>query len=59
MGQGNYEEAIQALDKAIELDPNLSNAWNNKGKALNALGRATEAEAAFAKANELVGINGR
>ena len=35
------------------LDPNISEAWYNKGIALKALGRTTEAEAAFAKAKEL------
>jgi len=51
--QGKYDEAIQACDKAIELDPKFAESWNNKGKALKALGRITEAEAAFAKANKL------
>lgn len=35
------------------LDPKFAESWNNKGKALKALGRITEAEAAFAKANKL------
>jgi Flp pilus assembly protein TadD len=54
--QGKYEEAIQAYDEAIQLapnDPNIVMAWNNKALALKALGRATEADAAFAKAKEL------
>ena len=51
--QGNYEEALQAFNKTIELDPKLAMAWSNKGKALKLLGRTTEADAAFAKANEL------
>ena len=42
-----------AYDEAIRLDPNDSNAWYNKGNALKALGRTVEADAAFAKANEL------
>ena len=41
------------MDKAIELDPNLADAWNNKSEALKALGRTTESNAAFAKAKEL------
>jgi Flp pilus assembly protein TadD len=49
--QGKYDEAIQAYDKAIELDPNFSNAWSGKGDAFNLLGRTTEAEVAFAKVN--------
>jgi tetratricopeptide (TPR) repeat protein len=55
--QGKYNEAIQAYDKAIELNPNLVLAWYNKGNAFKALGRISEADAAFAKAKEL-GYNG-
>ena len=51
--QGKYEEAIKAYDEAIRLDPNLSLIWNEKGKALKALGKTTESDAAFAKAKEL------
>ena len=32
--QGKYDEAIQACDKAIELDPKLTSAWDSKGIAL-------------------------
>jgi tetratricopeptide (TPR) repeat protein len=48
-----YNEAIKAYDEAIRLDPNLADAWFNKGLVLNVLGRGTEAEATFAKAREL------
>jgi tetratricopeptide (TPR) repeat protein len=48
-----YDEAIQALDEAIELDPNLADAWNNKAEALKALGKSSESNEAFAKAKEL------
>lgn len=51
--QGKYEEAIKALDEAIKLDPKYAASWYNKGLALHALGRNTEAEAAFSKAKEL------
>lgn len=51
--QGNYEEGINALDEAIRIDPNLVEAWYNKGAVLKALGRTSEANAAFAKAKEL------
>ena len=54
--QGNYTDAIQALDEAIRLapnDPNIATAWNNKGLALKALGRTNEADSALAKAKEL------
>jgi Flp pilus assembly protein TadD len=42
-----------AFDKAIELDPKWAEPWNNKGAALNALGKISEANEAFAKAKEL------
>jgi tetratricopeptide (TPR) repeat protein len=30
-----YDEAIQAYDKAIEINPQYADAWNNKEKALS------------------------
>ncbi|MGD0954976.1 MAG: tetratricopeptide repeat protein, partial [Methanotrichaceae archaeon] len=51
--QGNYVEAVQALNKAIELDPNHVDAWSNLGEALKSLGDNSGAAAAFAKAKEL------
>ena len=39
---------------AIELDPQLAEAWYNKSIALKALRRTTQANAAFAKAKKLV-----
>lgn len=51
--QGRYDEAIQAFDEAIKLDPQNGGLWNNKGLALNALGQTYEADEAFAKAKEL------
>lgn len=51
--QGKYNEAIQAFDKAIEIDLQDADAWYEKSYALNKLGRTTEANAAYAKANEL------
>ena len=52
---GKYDEALVALEEAISLDPKDATARNNKGFALKALGRNTEADAAFARANELEG----
>ncbi len=51
--QGNYADSIKAFDKVIEINPHHTEAWNNKGLALNALGLITEADAAFAKAKDL------
>lgn len=53
IGQGKYDEAIEALDRAVELDPSLSAAWNDKGLALTYQGKPDEAIQAFDKALEL------
>jgi tetratricopeptide (TPR) repeat protein len=48
--QGNYADAIQALDEAIRLapnDPNNAIAWNNKGLALYYQGKYDEAVKAY------------
>ena len=37
-----YDEAIQAYDEAIRLDPEYAAAWVNKGITLNALGKHNE-----------------
>jgi tetratricopeptide (TPR) repeat protein len=34
---GEYQKAIECYDKAIELDPNLAEAYNNRGVAYRAL----------------------
>jgi Flp pilus assembly protein TadD len=36
--QGKHDEAIQAYNKAIQLNPQYVEAWNNKGIALAAQG---------------------
>lgn len=46
-----YNEAIKICDEALELYPLNGDAWYYKGAALKALGRNTEADAAFAKAD--------
>ena len=51
--QGKYDEAIQAYDEAIRLDPKYADAWNNKGLVLELLSRTAEANEAYAKAEEL------
>ena len=52
--QRKYEEAIKAYDEAIKLDPTDPNIWNKKGAALEALGKTSEANVAFDKADELI-----
>jgi Flp pilus assembly protein TadD len=47
-----YDEAIDAFDKAIEINPEYAGAWNNKGVALKLIGRTKESDAAYAKAKE-------
>jgi tetratricopeptide (TPR) repeat protein len=51
--RGKKDEALKALDKAIELNPNHADAWHDKGMILEVLGRNSEADAAYAKAKEL------
>ena len=51
--QGNYDEAIEAFDKAIELDPKWAMPWRDKGNALRKLGKPDEAIQALDKAIEL------
>jgi tetratricopeptide (TPR) repeat protein len=49
-----YNESLDCFHKANLLAPNYSKAWNGRGEALTALGRSAEADAALAKAEELV-----
>jgi len=48
--QGQLEEALNALEKALELDPEYVDAWNGKGIVLDDLGRYEEAIEAYDKA---------
>jgi tetratricopeptide (TPR) repeat protein len=53
---GKYDEAVIAYDNAIEnypSEPMGAQTWHKKGIALQALGRTSDADAAFAKAKEL------
>jgi tetratricopeptide (TPR) repeat protein len=47
------DEAIKAFDKAIEINPQNSKAWNNKGLLLSNLNKSDEAIKAFDKAIEI------
>ena len=49
---GRYEEAIVSYDKALEIKPDLHEAWYNRGIALGNLGRLEEAIASYDKALE-------
>lgn len=50
---GRYDEAIEAYDKAIEIDPKFAIAWSNKGNVLGRSGRYNEAIEACEKAIEI------
>ena len=51
--KGRYDEAIKADEKAIEINPENSTAWTNKGFALYSLNKYDEALAAYDKAIEI------
>ncbi len=51
--QNKYEDAIKCYDEAIRINSDNSIAWENKGLALQKLGRTSESDAAFAKVKEL------
>jgi tetratricopeptide (TPR) repeat protein len=46
--------AVEHLNKAIAIDPQFADAYNNLGAARSALGHLEEAKDAFEKASELV-----
>ena len=50
MGLRRYPEALKFLDRAIRLRPNNADAWQEKGKLLQKMGREEEAKSAFAEA---------
>ena len=51
--ENNSNEAIETYNKAIEINPQFAEAWNNKGTALGNLGRFEEALIAYDKAIEI------
>ncbi|AFY53552.1 tetratricopeptide repeat protein [Rivularia sp. PCC 7116] len=48
-----YQAALKAFDKAIEMKPDYHQAWASRGNMLRELGRLKEAIAAFDKAIEI------
>ena len=50
---GNIDDALVALDRAIELDPNNTTAWVEKGRTLVALKRLNDAAGAYDEALRL------
>ena len=53
VNQGKYDEAIKAFEEAIRLDPERRNGLEQQRHCSEALGKTTEAYAAFAKAKVL------
>ncbi len=51
---GEYEQAIEAFDKAIEIDPQYAEAWVEKGITLECQGKPDEAMKAY---NEALRLN--
>ncbi|PSB04588.1 tetratricopeptide repeat-containing S1 family peptidase [Merismopedia glauca] len=48
--KGNYQEAIENYTKAIEIDPQYTNAYNNRGIAYGNLGNYQQAISDYARA---------
>ncbi len=44
--QGKYDEAPQAFNKVIEINPEDAEAWDAKGQALRLMGRTADTDAA-------------
>jgi len=53
MVKENYDDAIVNYDKAIELNPSFTSAWNNKGIALSRLKRYEDAIKCYDKVIEI------
>ncbi|HLO64330.1 MAG TPA: tetratricopeptide repeat protein [Azonexus sp.] len=52
-GEGEFELARQAYQRAVELEPDMAEAFNNLALVLNRLGQEEEAKAAFRRAQEI------
>jgi len=53
MMQGQYENALAVLDKAMKIDPISAHVYATRGKCLTQMGRINEARAEFKKVLEL------
>ena len=59
-GQGKYDEAIKALDEAIRINPNYTEAYNNKGIVLGEqgdLGKPEKYDEAIKAFDEAIWLN--
>ena len=52
---GRHQEALEASERAIALDPRSAFAWHINGAALKALGRLSDAAVSTEKARGLGG----
>ena len=53
LNSGRYSDAVKSYDRAIEINPDFSEAWYNRGIALTELGRYTDAVTSYDKAVEI------
>lgn len=51
--QARYQEALEATERALELDPKCALGWGNKAQALESLGKVPEALECFRVSEEL------
>ncbi len=54
---GDFEKAAASYEKALELEPNSTDLWDNKGKALANLGRIDDAISCFEKSLDINATN--
>jgi len=52
---GSYQEALEAFEEGLEIDPQNATAWHYRGAALAAMGQGTEANQSLQKALEFSG----
>ena len=57
MQQREFDEALEWLDRALDTDPKMGDAYNARGLILTNLGRYDEAYAMFERAEELMPTN--
>jgi tetratricopeptide (TPR) repeat protein len=50
---GKFEEAVASFDKALDINPNIAEAWGNRGIILRKLGRNREALDSYDKAIDI------
>jgi tetratricopeptide (TPR) repeat protein len=54
--RGDFTEALELVDKAIEADPSYASAWAVKGSVFKLMGWDNEAEEFFSRARRLAGF---